>query len=646
MLALLSFNDTAIAAGILNADISIKQPIKKIPVFTGMAEIRGLAYQKIPVGELVINSATAEDGLKLNGSIKGNNMVDFNGSMHPENGNIAATLTLQKLDMNLIHEFIKDYISRTSGNITGDFQLAGTTKDPRLNGTIYFDSTFFAMKDFEALYKIDKQKVTFDYPRLKFDHFTVSDTLNNKLFVNGSIDINNPAEFGLNLEAETKNFVALNARRRADSYIYGSAIIDAKMKIGGTSNEPVIEGNGYLHDKSSIHYVFTKNNDFTKATEGIRFVDIDTLSSTGIGIMQTPADSIVRKRPSSGLMYNLNLEISKDAEFSIIIDPATNDELVLKGEGQLNTGIEEDGSMGITGVYKLHSGYYKMNNQFLKSTFTLAPGSTITFNGDPYNAEADVTTQYEVVTSSAGLLHTDESETPGVAKRLPYLVILNIKGPISQPQLSFNIKLKKDAISIDGSLKSAIEDELEKLRNDTSQINKQAFSLLVANRFTVTGQGDATASSFNPTTALSNGMSQFLTEAMNEVADDLIKGVDLEVDLKNYKRADNAETKTDIGLSVSKNYMNDRLVVTIGKNFTLGEDPSAYQNNMQQYIPDITTAYKLSKDGRYRVKAYQKNEYDTVVEGYFTETGVAFTIELDYNKFKELVQRQKKSDNP
>jgi hypothetical protein len=122
-------------------------------------------------------------------------------------------------------------------------------------------------------------------------------------------------------------------------------------------------------------------------------------------------------------MYNLNLEISKDAEFSIIIDPANNDELVLKGEGQLNTGIEEDGSMGITGVYKLRSGYYKMNNQFLKSTFTLAPGSTITFNGDPYNAEADVTTQYEVVTSSSGLLHTDESETPGVTKRAGIFIV-------------------------------------------------------------------------------------------------------------------------------------------------------------------------------------------------------------------------------
>jgi hypothetical protein len=91
--------------------------------------------------------------------------------------------------------------------------------------------------------------------------------------------------------------------------------------------------------------------------------------------------------------------------------------------------------------------------------------------------------------------------------------------------------------------------------------------------------------------------------------------------------------------------MDNRMTVTIGKNFTLGEDQASYQNNMQQYIPDITSTYKLSKDGRYRIKAYQKNEYDTVVEGYFTETGVAFTIELDYNKFKELTQRRKKLDN-
>jgi hypothetical protein len=646
MLALASYNDTAIAAGTLTADISIQQPVKEFPIFTGNVDIQHLAFQNIPIGDLQIFSARTQDSLQMRGSIKGNNQADFGGSMHPGNGEISANLRLQKIDMKLAQEFLKENVSRMSGNVTADFHLGGTIKDPQFNGIIVFDSTAFAMKDFQALYRLNQQKITLEYPNVTFNRFTLVDTLGNKLSVNGTVKINHPTEYGLNLEAETKNFVVLSAPRRPESYIYGSAIIDAKISIGGTSNSPVIEGNGLLHDKSNIHYVLLKNNDYTKkGKDGIRFVDIDTLDLTEVEMHPSTADSLVLQKSFSGLMYNLNLEISKDAEFSIIIDPSTNDELVLKGEGQLNTGIEEDGSMGLTGIYKLRSGYYKMNNQFLKNKFVLTPGSTITFNGDPYNAETDVSTQYEVMTSSTGLLNTDESETPGVTKRLPFLVILKIKGPISKPELSFDIRLKKDAISIDGSLKSAIEDELEKLRNDVSAINKQAFSLLVANRFTVTGAGDASASSFNPNTALMNGMSQFLSEAMNEVADDLIEGVDLQVDLKSYKRADNTETKTDIGVSMSKDLMDSRMTVTIGKNFTLGEDQASYQNNIQQYIPDITTTYKLSKDGRYRVKAYQKNEYDTVVEGYFTETGVAFTIELDYNKFKELIQRQKKSEN-
>ena len=644
--ALASYNDTAIAGGVLNADITLQQPVKKFPIFTGKVDIKELAVQNIPVGDLQIYSETSPDSLQIKGSITGNNQADFGGSMHSDKGEISANLRLKKIDMKLVQEFLKEYVSRMSGNVTADFHLAGTMKDPQFNGIILFDSTAFAMKDFQALYRLNQQKITLEYPNVIFNRFTLVDTLGNQLSVNGTVKINNPTEYGLNLKAETKNFVALSAPRRPESYIYGSAIIDAKISIGGTSNSPVIEGNGLLHDKSSIHYVLQKNNDYTKkGKDGIRFVDIDTLGLTEGEMHQPSLDSLLRQKSFSGLMYNLNLEISKDAEFSIIIDPSTNDELVLKGEGQLNTGIEEDGSMGLTGIYKLRSGYYKMNNQFLKNKFVLTPGSTITFNGDPYNAETDVSTQYEVLTSSTGLLNTDESETPGVTKRLPFLVILKIKGPISKPELAFDITLKKDAISIDGSLKSAIEDELEKLRNDVSEINKQAFSLLVANRFTVTGAGDASASSFNPNTALMNGMSQFLSEAMNEVADDLIEGVDLQVDLKNYKRADNTETKTDIGVSMSKDLMDNRLTVTIGKNFTLGEDQASYQNNMQQYIPDITSTYKLSKDGRYRVKAYQKNEYDTVVEGYFTETGVAFTIELDYNKFKELTRRGKKQEN-
>jgi len=51
--------------------------------------------------------------------------------------------------------------------------------------------------------------------------------------------------------------------------------------------------------------------------------------------------------------------------------------------------------------------------------------------------------------------------------------------------------------------------------------------------------------------------------------------------------------------------------------------------------------YQLSKDGRYLLRAYRKNDYQGVLEGYVIETGVGFIITIDYNHFKEIFQGQK-----
>ncbi|HET9277500.1 MAG TPA: translocation/assembly module TamB domain-containing protein, partial [Flavitalea sp.] len=300
--------------------------------------------------------------------------------------------------------------------------------------------------------------------------------------------------------------------------------------------------------------------------------------------------------------------------------------------------------MGITGTYQLNSGHYNMNSKFLKGKFLLVDGSTITFNGDPEDAEANVTTEYDIDASPSGLLRPAEEEAYNMSKRLPFVIVLTMKGPISGPELAFDIKLKEGATGINSSLKSDVEEQLLMLRNDVSAMNKQVFSLLVMNQFTVYTTGDLASSDLSPDVALKQGMSQFLAEGMNSIASGLIKGVDINVNMESYKTAD-AKSRTDVGFEVSKDMLNDRLTVTVGKNFITGDNADEYQNSANQYVPDITTAYKLSKDGRYQVKAYRTNEYDAVVEGYFTETGVAFTIQLEYNMFKQIFQSQKKLQN-
>jgi hypothetical protein len=645
ILALLSKNDTLLAGGTLNASFNLQQPISKIPILTGDIHATNLAVFNIPVGEFNFHSATSGDSLVLQGGLSGFNRVNFDGSIHLNSRKVNIQTRLQKIDMNLIQELTKDIFSRLSGQITGELQLKGSPDSPHIRGTIDLDSLAFALKDLNALYRIDKQKLVIDYPELRLGQFILSDTAGHQLSIQGKIQVLNPGELGLDINIDTKNFVALNAPRRLGSPIYGTGIIDAQVSIKGTSTEPVIEGNAYLHEKSNVHFLLTAGSSFNQNRKtGIVFVNIDTLKTSAEAPAEPEKDTLTARKTFKGLKYNLNLRVNKDAEFSVIIDPTTNDELVIKGEGRLNAGLQENGIMGITGVYQLQSGYYKMNNLLLRGKFMLVKGSTISFNGDPMSAVADVTTEYEIQTTAKGLLEYRENDDPDYSQRLPFLVVLMLKGPVSKPDISFDIKLKEGKAGLKSSVKADIEHALDRLRNDVTAMNKQVFSLLLTKRFSGSGGGtDLASSNLNANNALQEGVSSFLTEAMNQVADQLIKGVDIDVNMKSYKSGDDPVSKTDLGVAMSKELLENRLIIRVEENFAVGGEGSTAPKSGTQYIPDVTSTYKLSKDGRYQVKAYQKNEYDAVVQGYFTEVGVSFTIELTYDKFKEIFQRKKQS---
>ena len=77
------------------------------------------------------------------------------------------------------------------------------------------------------------------------------------------------------------------------------------------------------------------------------------------------------------------------------------------------------------------------------------------------------------------------------------------------------------------------------------------------------------------------------------------------------------------------------LTVTIGSNFEL-EGAQNTNEQASNLAGNVAVEYSLSQDRRYMLRAYRKNEYEGVIEGYVIETGVGFVITLDYNKFKNL----------
>ena len=96
---------------------------------------------------------------------------------------------------------------------------------------------------------------------------------------------------------------------------------------------------------------------------------------------------------------------------------------------------------------------------------------------------------------------------------------------------------------------------------------------------------------------------------------------------------------TTLNVGASKSLLNDRLTVSVGSNIGIA---GANASNASALIGDVSVDYALSRDGRYKMRAYQRNQTDAVLEGQIIETGLSFILVMDYNKFREIFQKTKK----
>ena len=99
-------------------------------------------------------------------------------------------------------------------------------------------------------------------------------------------------------------------------------------------------------------------------------------------------------------------------------------------------------------------------------------------------------------------------------------------------------------------------------------------------------------------------------------------------------------SRTDLNIGISKRLLNERLTIAMGSNFEL-QGPKRTNQKASNVIGNLTVDYAISRDGRYAIRFFRKNEYEGIVEGHIIETGLSFLISVDYDRFRELLRRKK-----
>ena len=622
----------------------------------GSATVSRLESSPVFVADLIIdrfsfgNDTVGNVNLKVNNirentyaadiSITGNgNDVNLSGDfISPPEGDaqLDFVLNLNPLSMHTIEAFSLGYLRNTSGSVGGTLQINGTPSTPRINGALRFNQAAFNVAMLNASFNIDDQSVNFNDRGLRFNRFALKDGRGNTAVLNGTVNTQTYTDFDFGLTLTTENFQVLNASQEDNDMYYGQLFVSSNLRITGSMASPDVNGTLRINKNTDVTFVLPNDDPGIVDRQGIvQFVDRSDTSAVNVFAR---VDSLTQTE-LAGLNMSVNVETDEEAAFTIVIDPGSEDALHIKGEAELNAGIDPSGKITMSGTYTVNEGSYSFSFGPAKRLFQFSTGSTITWSGDPMDARLDITAVYNLRAPTLELVQNQiGAERPNLYKqRVPFNVNLRITGQMFQPQLGFDIDLDEDNALISQDVAGKVNTGLAQLREDPSEMNKQVFALIVLGRFMAANPFESLSGGGGAEAIARNSVSSLLSAQLNRLAGNLIQGVDVDFDLQSTEDYTTglAQNRTDLNIGVSKMLFNDRLKVTVGSNFELegntrpGEQPS-------NIAGDISMDYQLSKDGRYLLRVYRKNQYQVTLQGQFIETGIGFIINMDYNQFKEI----------
>jgi hypothetical protein len=635
--------------GTINGNAEFKNLTSKV-LFTADATIDKFTFKKAVVGTINVkvdnytaNTYTAH--VTITGE---DNQVNLDGTYRASDDNLNLNLDMQKLNLKSVQGFSMDNVTDGTGYFTGQFKIAGKPVNPKFIGDLQFHDIGFTAIKLNARFKSINDKIVFADNTILLDNFTIYDEKNNDLILNGKINNENYANLGFDLTIDADNFKAVNSKAKDNDTFYGELFLDNHLTLKGSMNAPFVEGTIKVNEDTKFTIVLPQNDPSVIDRVGIvEFIDQDQPQLFTLPLAETTAETEIK-----GISATVNIEIDKDAEISMIIDKGNGDYLRLKGEAQLTGGMNPSGKTTLTGRYELEEGSYEMSFNLVKRKFDIKQGSYILWTGQPTTADINITAVYKINAAPIDLLNNQLStltpeERNTYKQRIPFETELKMKGDLMKPNITFDIILPEGNNSVSNEIITKTEAKLAQLRREPDDLNKQVFALLLLNRF-IGEDPFSSESGGNSASALARqSASQILSQQLNNLAGDLIKGfeVDFDLDASDDYTTGQKENKTDLNVGLSKKLLNDRLKVTVGSTFGI-EGPEQPNKETNTIGGDLGAEYQLSKDGRYKLRAYRKNLYQVALQGQVIETGVGFIITLDYNKFSELFHSKKDPDKP
>jgi hypothetical protein len=611
--------------GVADGSVSLMN-LYHSPNLTSNLKILGLQYNKVKLGDATIKSAWNNEAQALLVDLHvvdvsnnaGNEPLSVTGTYYPyaKTDNFNFNVVVKDLQLHAINPFLDSFMSGLTGLASGNLQFLGATNYPYLKGEVTCKKTSFKIDYLNTKYKFD-DKVTFDKDVLTFENFTFKDTLDHTGVVNGVIRNKAFNQWSLDLSIVVNNLLGFNKGFSYSEMYYGKAIGSGLIKITG----PVDNLNFAINAKTErgTNLFIPLNNPGTVSENN--FITFVNKSDSSKSVKDTWTSVY------SGLSMNMDIDVIDNAAIQLFL-PYEMGNIKGTGNGQIKMGIDNVGDFTIFGDYRLSNGTFQftMPKYTLSRTFNILDGGYIRWSGSPYEASINLQAAYKTKVS---LLSLPNNATQ-LSQRIAVNCVISLKGNLFKPSIKFSFNLP-DA---DESTKQLVFSTID--TTNVAEMNQQMISLLMVGSFSL----------YNESRSLAASLSAQPYELISSQLNNMLSQISTEFDIGfNYRPGDNL-TQNEVELMLSKQLFNDRMRVEVNGNFGVSNSTSTTVQRSSNLVGDVNVEYKLTPDGRFVVKAYNRTNRDIfdIYAPYKQGLGISYRKQFDY--FRDIFRKKKKVAKP
>ncbi|MFT6166863.1 MAG: hypothetical protein ACJASF_001556 [Vicingaceae bacterium] len=605
--------------GVANGTASLISVYKELS-FTTDLKLDSLFVNNVEIGESNLKSTwnSEQKALIVDGNLGDANsdILRVTGSVFPlqKENSLDLSVNFNQFPLELIRPYLVEYITGIEGFINGKVAVKGEGDAPQLKGILGLNQSKFHVNYLNTSYHIDDQIIV-EPDFIGFNLIKVKDSKGSPAIATGTIFHDNYSNFNYDIGLEFTNFFSLNTTAKDNELFYGKGYASGTANISGYGDQLILE----------LDLKTEKGTDFKiPLEEGVDVSNSDFLVFTNSpDYNKEKAEEV----DLSGIELNFDLEITPDAKLQIIFDEQVGDIIKAQGQGDLSMIINTIGDFNIFGQYLVEKGDYLFTLQnVINKRFEIAKGSSIYWDGDPYQAVLNMEAIYKLRAPLYDLFPNDSSDE--YKRRTPVELALKLNDNLMSPSISFDISLPEAS----EQTKRELESVLYVNNNDVNpqEMNQQVFGLLVLNRFLPTSATGAADGGYNAGAQSLNNGYEFVSNQLSNWASRLSENFDVGV---KYQPAD--ELNSDqFDVSVSTQLFQDRLTFDGNVGFT-GDNPDL-QNQNSGFVGEFTAIYKL-KDGRYRVKGFNRSVTNSLLQlnSPYTQ-GIGFFYREDFDTLGEL----------